>query len=98
LWSSDGSCLACSISRVTTGLDKNADHITILIDGPQQVLSLPVNRDEELIQMLGVTESTLATFQATGELSSEFDRLLSDPFVSHIHAALDQNFFHFTKT
>jgi hypothetical protein len=78
-------------------LYENINDVAVSIDGPPQILSLTLNRDEHFIQMPGVTELTLATFPATGVLSSEFHRPLSDRLVSDIHATLDEHFFDFPE-
>jgi len=75
-------------TRVPTGLREDVDDIAILVNGSPQVLSLTIDRDEHLVEIPGVAETTLTTFQSTCVLGSELDRPLSDRFIRHVHAAL----------
>ncbi len=52
---------------------------------------------EQFVQIPSVTQPALASFQSTRVLGSELDRPLSDSFVGHIHAALNEHFFDFPK-
>ena len=82
---------------VSTGLHENIDHVTVLIDRPPEVLALTVDRDKYFIQKPRIAETTLAAFQSTSVLRSEFVRPLPDRFISHAHAALSEQIFNFPK-
>ena len=56
-----------------TGLDKDIDHIAVLIHRTPQILALPIDRDEDLVQIPCVAQATLASFQTTGVLGAELD-------------------------
>ena len=61
-----------------------------------QDTDLSVHRDEEFIGVPDVAGSTLPPLQATGALSSEFHRLLSDCFIRDVHTAFDKHLLDFT--
>jgi hypothetical protein len=44
-------------------LDKNVDHVAVLIHRTPQVLALAVDHHEDLVQEPGVAESTPSAFQ-----------------------------------
>jgi hypothetical protein len=79
-------------------LYENIDDVAILIHSAPEVLALTVDRDEEFVQEPRVAKPALTTFQPTGVLGSEFDRPLSDGFISHIHTPFNEHFFDFPKT
>jgi len=59
-----------------------------LIHGTPKILPLTIDGDEHLIEMPGVAETTLTTFQSTCVLDSELDRPLPNRFIRHVNAAL----------
>ena len=75
---------------VPTGLNENIDHVTVLIHGAPEILALPVDRDEDFVQVPCVAETALTAFQSAGVLCSEFDRPLSDRFIRNVHATLSE--------
>jgi hypothetical protein len=50
-------------TTVASRLDEEIDHVAVLIDGPPQILSLTVDRDEDLVPAPCISESTLSSFQ-----------------------------------
>ncbi len=44
---------------VATRLDEDVDDVAILIDGTPEILPLPLNRDEDLVQVPRVSQATL---------------------------------------
>jgi hypothetical protein len=78
-------------------LHEDVDHVTILIYSPPKILALSVDGDEEFIQIPRVAETTLAAFQATRILTSEFSTPLANRFVGDTHAAFSEHVVHVAK-
>ena len=45
---------------VTTRLNQDVDHVTVLIHGPPEVLLLAVDSDEDFIQVPDISEAALS--------------------------------------
>jgi hypothetical protein len=67
--------------RVPTGLYEEVDQVTILIHRAPEILALPVDRHEHLIQEPRISESTLSAFQAPRVVGSELPAPLPNRLV-----------------
>ena len=56
---------------ITPGLDEDADHITVLVDGPQEILLPPVDVDEQFVQVPGVAQPSTPASKPTGVRRTE---------------------------
>ena len=80
---------------VPMGLDKDIDHISVLIYRTPEILALPIDRHEDLVQIPCVAQATLAAFQTTGVLGAELHGPLSDRFISYVHSAFGEQILNF---
>src|SRR5215472_12028411 len=87
--------LGCTL--IAARLQQNIDHITILIHGTPKILLLPVDSDEEFVQIPGITEASLFLLKTSGIIGSEFPAPLPNGFVRDDDSAFGQKIFHITK-
>ncbi len=73
---------------ITTRLDKDVDHITILINGSPEILSSAPDRDEDFVEMPRIAEATLSALQRTRVLGTKLEAPKPDRFVGNCDAAL----------
>ena len=78
-------------------LDENIKDLTVLVHGPPQVVTLPLNRDTDFVEMPDIAESPLAIPQSFGERWTEFQTPLAHGFVTDSHPALRQKFLDVAK-
>jgi hypothetical protein len=69
-------------------LDKNIKYVAILVHSPPEVVTLPFNRDKDLIQVPRVTQPPLAMPQLLGEGGTLFHTPLTHGFVTDRHPAI----------
>ena len=75
---------------ISTRLDQDVDHVTVLVDGTPEVLTLALDVDEELVQVPRVAQATFSPLQPASVLSAELPAPLPDCLVGHGDAALRQ--------
>jgi hypothetical protein len=78
--------LGCTL--ITSRLQQNINHITILIHGTPKILLLAVDSDEEFVQIPGITEAPLFHLKTSGIVGSEFPAPLADSFIRNNDSAL----------
>ena len=66
---------------VPTGLYKDVDQVTVLIDRAPEILALTVDRHEDFIQEPRVSESTLSSLQLLSVIGAELPAPLANGFV-----------------
>jgi hypothetical protein len=71
-------------------LDENIKHITVLVHSTPEVVTLPLNRDKDFVEMRRITESPLAMPQLLGKGRTEFQAPLTDGLVTDRHPAVSQ--------
>ena len=81
---------ALSRSTVSAALDQDVDRIAVLIHGSPQVVALTLDRDEEFIQVPGVAQTTLPSFQGSSVSRAEFATPLPNRLVGDNDTALSQ--------
>jgi hypothetical protein len=75
---------------IATGLNKNIDHVSVLVNGAPETLPLTPDIHEKLIQMPNVTQSALSSPESPGIFGSELPTPLSDGLVADYDPALCQ--------
>ena len=75
---------------VPVRLDENIKDVTVLVHCTPQIVTLPLNRDEDFVEMPCVTESSLAIPQLPGKGRTEFQAPLAHRFVTDGHPAVSQ--------
>jgi hypothetical protein len=78
-------------------LNENIDHVTILVDGPPQILSLTLDRHEQFVQVPGVAQTSLPSPERPGVFDTKLPTPLSDGFVADGDAPLCQRIFHISE-
>ena len=87
-----------SSTFITPFLNKDIDHVIILIDGAPEIISNAIDRDENLIHKPHVAQSPLSFAKLTRVLRSEFKTPLPDRLIRNNKAALSQQILSITKT
>jgi hypothetical protein len=82
---------------IATGLNKNIDHVSVLVNGAPEILPLTLNIHEKLIQMPNVTQSAPSSPESPGILGSELPPPLSDGLVADHNLALFQEVFNISE-
>jgi hypothetical protein len=82
---------------ITARLDENIDHVTILVNGAPEILTLASDCDEDLVQVPRVTQLTLTPLQRASVFRAELETPKSDRFVGNRDAALGEKVFHIPK-
>ena len=82
---------------ITARLDKDIEHITILIHRAPKVVAFALYLCEDFVQVPRVTETTLPTLQSTSIFRPELDTPKSDRFVRDPDAALSEQIFDISK-
>src|SRR5262249_8565550 len=75
---------------VAATLHEDIEHVIVLIHGAPQVMTLPVNRQKDLVQVPLVPWLGASTLQLIGVVLPKFQTPLADGLVRHIDAALKQ--------
>jgi hypothetical protein len=84
---------ACCSKSISPGLQKNINHLTILINGPPKIALLAVYLHEDFVDVEGVTESSVPLLQSTCVFGSELDAPEADRFPSDYDPTLSQEIF-----
>ncbi len=58
---------------VSTRLDEDVDDVAILIDSTPEIMPLSLDGDEDLVQVPGISQATLAALQSTSVFRPELD-------------------------
>ena len=75
---------------IPTRLDKNIDHVAVLIHPAPEILPLTVDRHKDLVQKSRVSESTLSSLQAPRVVRAELPAPLPNCLVRHENATFSQ--------
>ena len=78
---------------VAPRLEKDIDHVAVLIDGPPEILSAPLNGDEQFIQVPRVTQPPLPSLEASSVLRPEPETPQADGLVGDRDAPLGEEIF-----
>ena len=65
---------------VPTGLDEEVDQVTVLVDRTPQILTLPVDRDEDFVQEPRIAEPTLSALQPLERSRGRTSRTTAESF------------------
>jgi hypothetical protein len=80
-------------SAISSGLQENIHHFSVLINGPPKILLLAVDLHEDFVDVERVTESPVSLCQSTCVLGSEPDAPEADRFPSDYDPAFSQKIF-----
>src|SRR6266852_2386275 len=83
---------------VSARLHEDVDDVPVLVDSTPQVLPLPLNRDEQLIQIPLVTEAPLTAPKPTRIVESKGLTPVPNRFVRDRDAPLREQVFHIAET
>ncbi len=72
---------AYSRTPIATPLDKDVDHVAVLVDRTPEIVSLALDGHEEFVQVPGVAQATLSPLEGTGVLRAEFPTPLPNALV-----------------
>ena len=75
---------------IPTRSDEEIDQVPVLVHGAPQILTLPVDRDEDLVQKPRIAESTLSTLQPPGVVGPELPAALPNGFARHDDTSFPQ--------
>ncbi len=78
--------------------DQNIDHIFVLVNGAPEIVTLASDRDEQLIHVPGVFQTTLFPSKGSCVDRTEFQTPVSDSFVRNDDATLSKQVFNVSKT
>jgi hypothetical protein len=78
-------------------LNQDVDHISILIHSPPEVLALPLDGHEELVQVPDVPHPPLLTLEFPGVVRAKLLTPLPDGFVGNHHSSLSEKFLDVPK-
>src|SRR5215470_6467400 len=79
---------------IAPALHEDIQHVIILVDSAPQVMALPVDPQEHLVQVPLVTWLGAAVLQLIGVVLPKFQTPLADGFMGDVDAALAQELFH----
>jgi hypothetical protein len=75
---------------IPSRLDKNIDHVAVLIHRAPEILPLTVDRHEDLVEKPRISESTLSSLQAPRVVGAELPAPLPSRLVRHENASFRQ--------
>jgi hypothetical protein len=78
---------------MATALDEDIEDVPVLVNGAPQVVTLAVNREEDLIEMPRVARSGTLPPELMGILLTKFPALLPDGFIGHADSAFEEELF-----
>jgi len=78
---------------VAPRLEKDIDHVAVLINGPPEILSAPLNGDEQFIQVPRVAQPPLPSLEAPSVLRPEPETPQADGLVGDRDAPLGEEIF-----
>jgi hypothetical protein len=78
---------------MATALDEDIKDVPVLVNGAPQVVTLAVNREEDLIEMPRVARSGTLPPELMGILLTKFPALLPDGFIGHADSAFEEELF-----
>ena len=82
---------------IATGLDKNIDYVSVLVNRAPEILSLALDSHEEFVQVPSVTQAALSSLECPGVLGAELLTPLSDGLVGDYDPALCQKVFNISE-
>jgi len=82
---------------IATGLNKNIDHVSVLVNGAPEILPLTLDIHEEFIQMPNVTQSALSSPEPSGIFGPELPTPLPDGLAADCDPALCQEVFNISQ-
>jgi len=82
---------------ITTWLDEDVDHVTVLVHGSPQILLAAPESDEHLVQISGVTLAAAPEPQPPGVVEPERPAPLPDRLIRDGDPALDQQILDIPK-
>jgi hypothetical protein len=77
-------------ARITPGLDEDVDHITVLVDGPPEILLPTLDVHEQFVQVPGVAQPSTPASKHPGVLGTEGLTPLPNGLVGHGDTPLGQ--------
>ena len=83
---------------VSAGLHENIDDVAVLAHRAPEILALPVDGDEELVQMPRIAESPLSPLEPPRVVRAELLTPLPNGFVRHDDAPFGGQFLHISET
>jgi hypothetical protein len=78
---------------VASPLQEDVDHFSVLIDGSPQVVLPTINLHEYFIDIEGVTETLVSTFQTSSISRPKFVTPQPDGFIADDNTSLSQQIF-----
>ena len=78
---------------IASGLEKDVDHVAVLVDGPPEILLTPLNIDEQFVQVPGVAHRSLAAPERARVRRPERATPLPNRLVGHDDAPLGEEIF-----
>ena len=81
---------AYSRMPIATRLDKDVDHVAVLVDGAPEIAPLTLDGHEEFVQVPRVPQATLSPLEPTGILGTELLTPLPDGLVGNDNPSLCQ--------
>jgi hypothetical protein len=82
---------------IATGLNKNIDHVAVLVNGAPEILLLTLDIHEEFIQMPNVAQSALSSPESPGIFGLVLPTPMSDSLVANCDPALCQEVFNISE-
>jgi hypothetical protein len=82
---------------VPTLLDQDIQHFSVLIHGPPQIMTLPPDCDEYLVELPRVAWAPLAMPQLLGKGRTEFQAPLPHGFITNAHSSFGQQLLDITE-
>ena len=80
-----------SCTPIATQLDEDVDHITVLVNGAPEIVSLTPNVHEEFIQVPRIAQATLSPIEGTGVRGAELSTPLPDALVGDNDPVVSKN-------
>jgi hypothetical protein len=75
---------------VTVRLNQNVDHVAVLIHGTPEILLLPVDSNEDFVQVPDIAEAALTPLQFSGIVRTELLTPESNRFIRNCNSAFGQ--------
>jgi hypothetical protein len=82
---------------VAAALPQDIENVAFLIDGPPQIVMLPLDRQKYLIKVPLVPRPRPAATELIGVLLATRAAPLTDRLIRHDHSTFQQQLFHITK-
>ena len=82
---------------ISSASHQNINHVTVLVNGPPEIVAFAVYRNKHFVDMPGIAQLSVSLFEFAGIVRSKLVTPLANGFIGDGDAALGEQLFHFTE-